>query len=376
MGTLAERLACTGGNLTLERPGAPPLRVGTHPDAAHIVVRTARTARALEAGRQLALAEAFLDGEIDVVGDGMEAARLLDALPATTSAFRQLVGFWLTLHLPGRRRRNRRSIAAHYDHPPEFFLRWFERWRSYSHGFYATPADDPAAAQERKLQYVVDVLGLRPGTRVLDVGAGWGPFVEFAGQRGVQVHGLTLSAEQLRFVQRLIAEQRLPCSIELCDIRDYAPARPFDAVVMLGLLEHAPDYEQVARFLTRVLAPQGRMYADFCAQPGDAPFGPFLRKYVWQGPVAAVCVPRLVRALTRQGFVVHELQDDTPSYAYTVRDWARALDAASADLAREHGERTVRIFRLYLWASQRFLATRRTLAYHLVAGRGPKLSAA
>jgi len=53
-----------------------------------------------------------------------------------------------------------------------------------------------------------------------------------------------------------------------------------------------------------------------------------------------------------------------------VRDWARALERDRSRLAERHGEVAVRAFLLYLWSSHHFLETRRTQAYHLVAGQG------
>jgi cyclopropane-fatty-acyl-phospholipid synthase len=84
-----------------------------------------------------------------------------------------------------------------------------------------------------------------------------------------------------------------------------------------------------------------------------------------------VSLQRVVTALVARGFNVHELADDTASYALTVRDWARRLEARREELAARFGERTVRTFLLFLWGSYHFFTTNRTQAYHLVAGRTP-----
>ena len=99
--------------------------------------------------------------------------------------------------------------------------------------------------------------------------------------------------------------------------------------------------------------------------------GAFLRKYIFPGITGYVELGRLVTALTAVGFNVRELADDTLSDAWTVRDWALALERCRADLAARHGEVLVRAFLLYLWGSHHFLATNRTQAYHLVASRRP-----
>jgi cyclopropane-fatty-acyl-phospholipid synthase len=142
----------------------------------------------------------------------------------------------------------------------------------------------------------------------------------------------------------------------------------------MGAFEHVQDYAHAARFLAAHLRPGARCYADFCAQP-DVRAGRgsrFMRKWIWPGDVNYVDVSALLRALAAEGFHVHELVDDTLSYAWTVRDWAHRLEACRKELARQFGEPAVRAFLLFLWGSQHFLATNRTQAHHLVAGRAPR----
>jgi cyclopropane-fatty-acyl-phospholipid synthase len=234
---------------------------------------------------------------------------------------------------------------------------------------FAPGDEDLTTAQRRKLQFAIDALGLRAGMDVLDVGCGWGSFLEHAGTQGIRVHGITLSRDQYAFVSRLIAEKRLPCTVECVDFHDYRPAGPFDGAVFMGSLEHIPDYAYVARFLARHVKPDGRMYGDFVTSLEGRLAGAFLRKYIFPGVSGYVEPGRLVDALAAAGFDVHELADDTPSCARTVGGWARALERRRLDLAARHGELAVRAFLLYLWSSHHFLETGRTQAYHLVVGR-------
>ena len=368
---LADRLERAGAQLTVAAPGTPPLRIGARPGAASVVFHDAAALAPLARGDHLGLAEAYLAGRIDLDGDMAEVLKLAEVWELDESPLQRL-RLALGLVLRGRRALNRDAVAFHYDRPAAFFLPWFERWRSYSHGFYRTPDDDPGEAQARKLQHAIDALGLRAGMRVLDMGAGWGSFLEYAGLRGIRVHGITISREQHRFVEALIRARRLPCTIEQVDFFAFRPEAHFDGAVFMGTLEHVGDYPRAARFLREWLRPEARVYADFCARHADFRLGRFMKKWIWPGPVTYVDLGALVRALAREGFNVHELADDTLSYAYTVRDWARGLEAHRKDLAQRFGEPAVRAFLLFLWGSHRFLVTNRTQAYHLVAGRGPR----
>ncbi len=367
---LAAALAEQGASLTLFGPGFDPIRIGRRPDTARVHFRSAQALRAVQRHDLLGLAEAYLSGQIDIEGDLLEVMKLTDVIAPGPSAAERL---WLALRLlfQNRRRLNRDSIRFHYDRPAGFFLPWFERWRSYSHGFYATPEDSAEAAQARKLQYAIDALALKPGSRVFDMGCGWGSFLEYAGLRGIHVHAITLSSEQQRFVSDLIREKQLPCSVEQVDFLDYQPRRRFDGAVFMGSFEHFSDYRRALRFLAEHLEPEARFYADFCTERGSHQVGAFLARHIWPGSASYVDVPKLLKEMARAGFNLHVLEDDTQSYAFTVRDWADKLERARRQLAAEYGEPSVRAFLLFLRASQYFLLTNKTQAYHLVAGREP-----
>jgi cyclopropane-fatty-acyl-phospholipid synthase len=370
LAALAVRMEAGGANLTVEAPDGAVIAIGAEPARTRVVFRTRAALAALERGDHLALAEAYLHGELDLAGDLRQAIFVTDHLDmGRVSHLREALN-WVRYVLD-RRRFDRQSVAAHYERAPEFFLAWLDPSRSYTHGFYASSDDDLAVAQRRKLQFAVDVLRLAPGMDVLDVGCGWGSFLEHAGRQGVRVHGLTLSREQHGYVTELIRAQNLPCTVTLVDFFDYRPPGPFDGVVFMGSLEHIPDHRFVARFLARHLRPAARVYADFVTTREGRLAGAFLRRYIFPGITGYVELGRLVTALHAAGFNVAELGDDTLSYAWTVRDWALVLERCQADLARRYGEVTVRVFLLYLWSSHHFLATNRTQAYHLVADRRP-----
>jgi len=365
---LALRLSASGVNGSVVVPGEAPLRMGADPERARATFHDATGVDALLAGDALALAESYLHGGLDLEGDWLELMKVTDALPlAATWGERLRLGARLLLR--DRLRYDRESIAFHYDRPPEFFLPWLGRWRCYSHGLYAAEDDALDDAIARKLQRAIDALGLRPGMRVLDMGGGWGCFVEYAGLRGIEVHAITISAVQQRFVAERIRALRLPCTVELVHFREHRPTRPYDGAVFMGTFEHNPEYARAARWLATHLAPGARVWADFCAQRHDVVIGGFLKKWIWPGPITYVDTARLVRDFVREGFNVHELVDDTRSYACTVRDWGNGLEANRKRLAEQFGEPAVRAFLLFLRGSWRFLLDNRTQAYHVVAGR-------
>ena len=123
-------------------------------------------------------------------------------------------------------------------------------------------------AQRRKHDYVAEQIGIAPGRRVLDLGCGWGPLLDFIRRRGATGVGVTLSSAQAA------ACRKHGLDVHLRDARDVTRETfgPFDAVASLGAFEHfcsPQDYragrqEDVYRDLfgkiASVLPEGGRLY--------------------------------------------------------------------------------------------------------------------
>jgi cyclopropane-fatty-acyl-phospholipid synthase len=89
-------------------------------------------------------------------------------------------------------------------------------------------------AQRRKHEYVAEQIGIGPGRRMLDLGCGWGPLLDFARSRGGTGVGVTLSSAQA------IACRRHGLDVHLRDARQVTRDTfgPFDGVASLGAFEH------------------------------------------------------------------------------------------------------------------------------------------
>jgi cyclopropane-fatty-acyl-phospholipid synthase len=89
-------------------------------------------------------------------------------------------------------------------------------------------------AQARKHEYIAEQIGIGPGRRILDLGCGWGPVLDFVRRRGGVGVGVTLSSAQVA------ACRRHGLDVHLRDAREVTRADfgPFDAVASLGAFEH------------------------------------------------------------------------------------------------------------------------------------------
>ena len=115
------------------------------------------------------------------------------------------------------------------------------------------------AAQRQKHQFVADSLNIGPGSTVLDLGCGWGPFLMYAKSRGAEGRGVTLSQAQAA------ACRRNGLQVDIRDCRTIRPADygTFDAVVSIGSFEHFCSIEQWQA------GQQDAVYSDFFQTVAD-----------------------------------------------------------------------------------------------------------
>jgi cyclopropane-fatty-acyl-phospholipid synthase len=100
-------------------------------------------------------------------------------------------------------------------------------------------------AQRRKHEFVAEQIGIGPGLRVLDLGCGWGPLLDFVRRRGGAGVGVTLSSAQAA------ACRRHGLDVHVHDARQVTRDSfgPFDAVASLGAFEHfcSPEAHRAGR---------------------------------------------------------------------------------------------------------------------------------
>ena len=95
-------------------------------------------------------------------------------------------------------------------------------------------------AQRRKHEYVAEAIGIGPGRRMLDLGCGWGPLLNFVRSRGGTGVGVTLSSAQAEACRRHGLEVHLRDARQVTR-EDFGP---FDAVASLGAFEHFCSVEE------------------------------------------------------------------------------------------------------------------------------------
>ncbi|MCP9455049.1 MAG: class I SAM-dependent methyltransferase [Nitrospira sp.] len=306
-----------------------------------------------------ALAEAFINGQIDIEGDITTAIVAAEQLVAASgSPVTSRIEATRRDHLPHQ---DRADIQHHYDVGNEFYRLWLDERMVYSCAYFETGEETIDVAQLAKLDHICRKLRLSPGERFLDIGCGWGGLIIRAAQRyGVHAVGITLSANQFELARERIRQAGLEGQAEvlLLDYRD-APAqfgeRSFDKIASVGMFEHVginnfPIYFSAIRRLLRdrgLLLNHSFTSSDIDGRPVGSGVSEFIDTYVFPNSELAH-LHTMIRELGAQQFEIYDVESLRPHYARTLTLWSQRLEQ-QVDAARQLvGEKTLRIWRVYL----------------------------
>jgi cyclopropane-fatty-acyl-phospholipid synthase len=346
----------------------PTAVVGRGEPVATVVVNDRQGMEALRAMDALLVGEAYLSGSLDVRGDLSRLLALRDLFP-DRHPFRYLARF-LWPRLRGQVASDRGWIAEHYDEDPDFFLLFLDdRHRAYSQAVFEHDDETLEDAMTRKLEFAFDAIGVGPGDRVLDIGAGWGAFTQFAGRRGVDVTSLTISETSRQFVKELIELEGLNARVRLEHFFEHRADRPYDAIVNLGVTEHLPDYARTLRHYHELLRPGGRVYLDASATRKKHDVSTFFERHVFPGNGSPFCLHDYLTRLSRSPLEVETVINDRINYLRTTLAWAQRLDHHRDTITARWGRAHHRRFQLYLWGCVDGFRRDMLQAYRLVLRR-------
>ncbi|HKV07309.1 MAG TPA: class I SAM-dependent methyltransferase [Thermoanaerobaculia bacterium] len=320
---------------------------------------------ALSAFDELAIAEAYMDGDLDIEGDLLAALKLRPVL-GDPHLFKYLYATYAAPLLFGQVGSDKKWIKSHYDVDPEFFLLWLDsKLRAYSHGFFEHDGETLEAGMERKFRYAFDACGIQPGQRVLDIGGGWGSFLQFAGEQGVHVTSITISDESEKTMRELIRHRGLACEVVKEHFLEFRPAEPFDAIVNLGVTEHLPDYRRTLAQYHRLLKPGRRVYLDAYSGPRHS-MPSFISKWVFQGNTSPLNLEKYLAEVARTPFEVVVIKNDRHNYFLSCKKWAENLEAKRDEVIARWGKHLYRRFVLYLWSAANSFETGSLSAHHMI----------
>jgi cyclopropane-fatty-acyl-phospholipid synthase len=271
---------------------------------------------ALGAGGLIGFGESYMAGDwhADDLGGLLEvfAAQMGTLIPVPLQKLRAFYVARAPHTEKNTTQNTRTNIARHYDLSNDMFATFLDGTLSYSSALFAgdewsgqavageavttsTPTgaalwDDLADAQRTKVDRMLDSAGVKAGTRVLEIGTGWGELAIRAAARGATVVSVTLSSEQRALAQERIAAAGYAdaVSVELLDYR--LVEGKFDAIVSVEMIEAVGHqyWGEYFRKIDSLLAPGGKVAIQAITMPHDRMLATrytytWINKYIFPG---------------------------------------------------------------------------------------------
>lgn len=352
------------GNLTVTDPEGmiDHFGDGSGPPV-HVVIKTQHAQRAIAFDPMLAVPEAFMNGEIDIVeGDVLELLHLVyrnmgpaGVEAAWTKAVEGLRIAFRRLQQVNTAARAKRNVEHHYNLSREFYQLFLDTDMQYSCAYFERPDMSLEEAQLAKKRHIAAKLSLKPGQQVLDIGCGWGGLgLYLAGTFDVDVLGVTLSSEQHAVATDRAHDEGLQSRVHF-EIRDYRDLQErFDRIVSVGMFEHVGvnHYRAFFERVSALLKPDGVMVLHSIGRAGPpAATNAFIRKHIFPGgyiPALSEVLPHIEKA----GLMVTDVEILRLHYADTLKHWRERFLANRQRVVEIYDERFARMWEFYLAGSE------------------------
>ena len=277
------------------------------------------------------LAQTYLDGQ-------WQTPDLCAVLAVVESNPQVMQSQWFLRPLEvllGRRGvRKQVNIHKRYDLDNAFYASWLDATMAYSaacyDGVFSRTLED---AQRAKYERILALLDPQPGTRLLDVGCGWGGFAAHAAlTRGCSVYGATLSPRQVEHGRLLIQQCELEerANIEVRDFRDIVGQ--YDSVVSIEMIETLRKRDWVMYFdcLAKHLKRDGHAVVQASVTADDRAGrsrsrANFIQRYVAANAELA-STSQLTGFAQASGFEMRSLHRFGSDYAQTLKVWRDAFN--------------------------------------------------
>ncbi len=355
------------GHLDLVLPSGETLAFGDGQHALHaqINIHDMAALNAVRKSGDIGFAESYMAGH----WTSPDAVRLLRLMLLNREALERMIyGSWwgsLLYRVQHAFKRNSRSgsqknIHAHYDIGNHFYQLWLDPGMSYSSAWFNN-TQALGSAQDAKMQRALEQIEATAGTRIAEIGCGWGGLAEMAALKyGAFVDGITLSDEQLAWGQARMRRQQIDQQADLMrlDYRDLpkrAQYAPYDAVVSIEMFEAVGKqyWNEYFGVVFESLKPGGKACIQTITIRDDL-FAKyergtdFIQQYIFPGGFLPSDA-EFKKAAQSAGLVVENAFAFGPDYARTLAMWRSNFMAQEAAVrALGFDTRFIRLWEFYL----------------------------
>ena len=151
---------------------------------------------------------------------------------------KKIKNFFKSIFASNTKSKSLQYISRHYDLGNNFFSKWLDKTLTYSSAVYENENDSLEIAQKNKYQKLIDLLNVKDGNKVLEIGCGWGGFSEYLAKNyNVSIDCITISKKQFEFTKKRISDAGLDNKVNVMflDYRDLQDK--YDKIVSIEMIE-------------------------------------------------------------------------------------------------------------------------------------------
>ena len=221
-------------------------------------------------------------------------------------------------------------ISKHYDLGNDFFSLWLDKTLTYSSAVYKKETDNLEMAQKNKFQELINLLKIKEGNKVLEIGCGWGGFAEFLAKNyDVSVDCITISKNQFEYTKKKIFNSGLnnKVNVKFLDYRDLESK--YDHVASIEMIEAVGEkyMDQYFGTIKKVLnnngtaAIQGIVIKDDLFDRYRANED-FIQKYIFPGGFLP-SINFMETIIKRNDLKLEKINTYSDDYARTLATWRK-----------------------------------------------------
>ncbi|SDK78326.1 cyclopropane-fatty-acyl-phospholipid synthase [Methylophilus rhizosphaerae] len=317
------------------------------------------------------LVEAYIGGEVQILGDFNAAMRLLYHFESLALSLHEKLGMVFRALMLAEQdddlpaypenatppQSTYPATTLNYEAPAGFYRLWLGKHMLHACAYFGDARQDLAQAQHNQLDLVCLKLHLQHGDHLLDIG-GWGEFACWAARHyGALVHSLTSSPAQYADAVAEVKRQRLEkqVRITLGDYRELQDIPCYDKVANTAIPSHV-GRQHLPAYLAKmynVLKPGGLLlhHGVTSESPG------------WQHEISTALInqqvfpdgelatlPQLQQAMQTAKFEILSVEGLRRHQALTLHRWLENLEQHHSQVTALAGERTYRLWRLCMAA--------------------------
>ena len=234
-------------------------------------------------------------------------------------------------------------ISKHYDLGNDFFSIWLDKTLTYSCAIYNDNNEQLDIAQINKYNKLIDLIKPKAGSKILEIGCGWGGFAEhLAKNNDIKLDCITISKKQLEFAKERIFKAGLneKVNIKFLDYRDVKDK--YDSIASIEMIEAVGEKNLKTYFSTisknlnqggvaaiQAIIIQDKLYDSYRKNQD------FIQKYIFPGGFLP-SFGAIKNHVSKNGLELAEHNSYGLHYSKTLQEW-RENFIKSWDLISQQG---------------------------------------